>query len=196
MYLFAHLLFGVLIGVLLLYIFHDRLVIFFAAVGSILPDLVDKPLGFVVLEESLNYGRIYSHTLLFIGLSLIIGLLISLRYPRAGPLTLALFAGLLSHHLLDAMWLEPTNWFWPVLGPFQGIDRPDFFWRAFAGEVTNPGEWIAGIILMTIVLIVIERPVWVTRMLSRLHERTILLLIVVVSIVILIGIIVVGGGIG
>jgi hypothetical protein len=152
MYILAHLLAGILIGILLFLVFHDRLVILFAALGSILPDLVDKPVGHILLSGSLDYGRIYAHSLLFTGLILVFGLILSLRYKRAGPLTVALVAGILSHQLLDAMWLEPANWYWPVFGPFRG-HSPEFLVNAFWGEITNAGEWIAGIIVVTIGLI-------------------------------------------
>jgi hypothetical protein len=35
-------------------------------IASILPDIIDKPLGGVILKESVGNGRIYAHTFLFL----------------------------------------------------------------------------------------------------------------------------------
>ncbi len=152
MFVLVHLLAGVLTGLALTLVFRDRLVIIMAAVGSILPDLVDKPLGHIILANTLDYGRIYGHTLLFISVLLIAGFLLALRYPRVGPLILALVAGILSHQLLDFMWVEPVNWLWPVFGPFQGYVPPGFLQNAFFTEVFNPSEWISGMLVLFLVV--------------------------------------------
>ena len=148
MFALVHLLAGVLIGLTLTRVFRDRLVIIMAAVGSVLPDLIDKPLGNIILAGTLDYGRIYCHTLLFVSVLLIAGIFLSFRYPRAGPLMLALVAGILLHQILDFMWLEPVNWFWPVLGPFQGYVPPGFLQNAIFAELLNPSEWISGILVL------------------------------------------------
>jgi hypothetical protein len=40
------------------------------------------------------------------------------------------------------MWHEPANWFYPLLGPFQGSMIPDYIRNYFWFEITNPGEWM------------------------------------------------------
>jgi len=35
-------------------------------IASMLPDIIDKPLGGVILKESIGNGRIYAHTFLFL----------------------------------------------------------------------------------------------------------------------------------
>ena len=154
MYLLAHLLAGILLGILLAYLFQDTRLIPACAFGSILPDLIDKPVGLLLLADTIGYGRIYCHTLLFTGLVLFIGILVYTRYPRIGILFLALTAGVLSHQVLDAMWLEPNNWYWPALGPFKGHHlQPDFLRDAFLRTIKNPTEWLAGGIILIILII-------------------------------------------
>jgi hypothetical protein len=153
MYVLLHLLAGVLTGLALTLVFRDRWVIVMAAVGSVLPDLIDKPLGHIFLANTLDYGRIYCHTLLFFSAFLIAGLLLSLRYQRVGPLILALVAGILSHQLLDYMWAEPVNWFWPFFGPFQGAVAPGFITNAFFAEILNPSEWVAGLLALFLLIL-------------------------------------------
>jgi len=46
--------------------FFNSVSLAFLALGSMLPDIIDKPLGHIFLASSLGYGRIYSHTLLFL----------------------------------------------------------------------------------------------------------------------------------
>jgi hypothetical protein len=84
------------------------------AVGALLPDLLDKPLGHLVLRW--DAGRLFAHTLLF---TLALGLAAwaaCRRSPRAGALLGALAFGSGAHLLLDRMWQEPGVLLWPLLG--------------------------------------------------------------------------------
>jgi hypothetical protein len=153
MYLLAHLLAGILIGIFLTYLYRDARLILASAFGSILPDLVDKPVGLILLAGSIGYGRIYCHTLLFAGVIIFLGILVYTKYPRTGLFVIAMAAGIFSHQLLDAMWLQPVNWFWPALGPFKGHAPPDFFWDAFLRTIKNPTEWLAGTIIIAFLII-------------------------------------------
>jgi membrane-bound metal-dependent hydrolase YbcI (DUF457 family) len=151
MYLFTHLLAGIILGVLLAVLFRDLRLVPACALGSVLPDLIDKPVGLLLFVNSIGSGRIYAHTLLFMVLILLAGCIVYIRYPRTGPLFIAVGIGVLSHQLLDAMWLEPKNWFWPALGLFKGHSRPDFFLYEFWKEITNPTEWLAGSIILAFI---------------------------------------------
>lgn len=77
-------------------------------IGSILPDLIDKPLGRVILP--LGSGRLIGHTLIFFMVLVLIGLF-------RGILVLALASAL--HLLEDRMWEQPAILLWPILGGFQ-----------------------------------------------------------------------------
>lgn len=83
--------------------------------GSIFPDIVDKPIG----TAFLNNGRIFGHTLLFI----IILVLISLKYKR---LIFLSFASAL-HIAEDETWVEPETLFWPLLGDFPAKEHLSFY---------------------------------------------------------------------
>jgi hypothetical protein len=168
MYILAHLLAGILLGVLLAYLFRDSLLILACGIGSILPDLVDKPVGILLLADTLGYGRIYCHTLLFTGLVLGAGILVYTRYRRAGLFVIAMGVGILSHQVLDAMWLEPRNWYWPALGSFKGRSEDDFFLDYLQRALHNPTEWLAGAIILAI-LAIYSIPRYRERFLSDLH---------------------------
>jgi len=49
---------------------------------------------------------------------------------------------LLLHQIFDEMWTLPANWFYPLLGPFQGQMIPDYIGTYFWLEITNPSEWM------------------------------------------------------
>jgi len=38
----------------------------FILIGALLPDLIDKPIGKIMLAESLSNGRLFAHSFLFI----------------------------------------------------------------------------------------------------------------------------------
>ncbi len=91
-------------------------------VGSLLPDIIDKPLGLIILRDSISYGRIYSHTLLFLILLALGGWLLY-RFRRQTWL-IVLAVGAAGHHILDLIWLSPSVFFWPFLGTTFPRENP------------------------------------------------------------------------
>ena len=83
--------------------------------GSLLPDIVDKPLAFWLLPELVNHNtRGIGHTLVFnVGL-LVIALLLLQLVRSYWPLIFALAS--LGHLLLDQMWQVPRKLLWPFYG--------------------------------------------------------------------------------
>ncbi|WP_167816208.1 metal-dependent hydrolase [Methanocorpusculum sp. GPch4] len=117
MLIFHHLFLGLIVGIMLAVILSNKWAVLYGGIGAILPDLLDKPLGQILLAETINWGRIYAHTLIIAVILIIIGLLIWYK-NRKRILLLCIGAGVLIHQLGDAMWTAPVNWFWPFLGPF------------------------------------------------------------------------------
>ena len=95
-----------------------RIDLAFLAVGSMLPDIIDKPLGFLIFG-TMNHGRIFAHTLLF--LLVLAALAVSIRDIRLTSLG----AGVLIHLALDSMWSSPVILLWPLLGSFPPADYID-----------------------------------------------------------------------
>lgn len=86
----------------------------FVLLGSILPDLIDKPLGGALLRRFLHNTRLFAHSLLF-SLSLLAAGFARLR--RRGDARLLLTGvGSAVHLALDSMWANPRTFFWPFLG--------------------------------------------------------------------------------
>jgi inner membrane protein len=112
----------------------SRVSLAFLALGSILPDIIDKPLGLIIFGSP-SMGRIFAHTLLF--LLLLTALSIRSRDIRLISLTW----GVLAHLLLDGMWKSPETLLWPLLGPFPSaplLDTLSYLEMLMHG-LNNPG---------------------------------------------------------
>ncbi|MCU0799500.1 MAG: metal-dependent hydrolase [Candidatus Thermoplasmatota archaeon] len=111
--------------------------------GGILPDLIDKPLGHLVL--TMNNGRIFAHTLLFAVVLLSAGIV----FRKLLPLSL----GVSFHHLFDNLYLEPRSTLWPLMGPFQASD---FHFSSWLTAFTDPqvfGWELLGILVIMVYLV-------------------------------------------
>lgn len=150
MFIACHLLFGLILGLALARHLGDRRLIGFSALGAVLPDLIDKPVGHILLADSLDSGRIFAHGLLFLVLLLVAGVIFERQ--KGSFALLAVAAGALSHQVLDTMWTIPVTWYFPLLGPYQPYNLPDYFGNAILAEASSLSEWIflaasAGIVL-------------------------------------------------
>ncbi len=150
MFIACHLFLGLVLGLAIAGRLGDRRLIGFCALGAVLPDLLDKPVGHLLLAESLNSGRIFGHGLLFLALLAFAGIVLERR--RGSFALLAVAAGVLSHQVLDAMWAIPVTWYYPLLGPYRPYEFTDYFGGAILAEISSLSEWIflaasAGIVL-------------------------------------------------
>lgn len=97
-------------------------------VGSLLPDIIDKPLAYVF---DFGSGRSVSHTLL-LALALLAASLY-LYISRRRTWLLALVIGVFCHLILDAMWQNLQTLYWPVYGwlfPPRAPGNVIFRWMA------------------------------------------------------------------
>lgn len=106
-------------------------------IGSVLPDLIDKPIGRVLFAETFNSGRIIAHTLLFVLGLYALGLYRWYRSGKIGWLTVAECC--LLHDVLDTIWTIPQTFLWPFLG-WGFYVKPDGQWlaSAFIKLITDP----------------------------------------------------------
>ena len=105
--------------------FYHRIDFRILLIGALLPDIIDKPLGGIFLRDQLGSGRIYAHTLLFLVIIFIAGIV--LYRARGSMWMLVLAFGSLIHHVLDSMWQMPRTWLWPFLG-FEFEKLPSENW--------------------------------------------------------------------
>lgn len=117
MLLFGHI--GVTLGIfLILGFFIPQLGIFidpaYLVIGSLLPDLIDKPLGTLIFPAALANGRTITHTLLFSFALFLTGLYLYWKTGDVRVFTLA--SGTFFHLLEDRMWKAPRTLLWPLIG--------------------------------------------------------------------------------
>ena len=88
------------------------------ALGALLPDIIDKPLGHLILSE--NNGRIIAHTLIFA----IFAVALAIHYRKLLPLSY----GIVFHGILDTTFTDPQGTLWPFTGPFRATDFHLVYW--------------------------------------------------------------------
>ena len=104
------------------WVFRDpRMDLRILVLGSVLPDLIDKPIGSLIFHGHFRTGRIYGHTLLFAVLLLTGVMAFTRRGTTARRAWMALPIGVFIHLLLDVP-LENKTFWWP----FFGFDFPPF----------------------------------------------------------------------
>lgn len=140
MFVACHLFLGLVLGLALTGRLGDRRLIGFAALGAVLPDLIDKPVGHLLLAESLDSGRLFAHGLLFLMILTVAG--IALHRRRESVALLAVAAGVFSHQVLDAMWALPVTWYFPLFGPYEPYEFTNYFGGAILAEVSSLSEWV------------------------------------------------------
>ena len=119
-------------------------------IAALLPDIIDKPLGLLLLKETLNSSRIFSHTLLFAIFTAVAGLYLYRQRNRTWLLVLSF--GILMHLILDQMWLAPETLFWPLSSSgFEESGSTDWLSGILHTLVTNPRVYIAEMVGVAII---------------------------------------------
>jgi inner membrane protein len=120
-------------------------------VGSLLPDIIDKPVGQYFFRSTFDNGRIFSHTLLFLILLTAVGFFLWKRYRQVWMLSLA--AGTLMHLILDESWLAPGTLFWPLLGlTFPKIELTEWLRNILEAIFTVPKIYISELVGLAVVI--------------------------------------------
>ena len=111
----------------------------FLALGAILPDVIDLPLG-ILWWSRFATPRLAAHSLLFGALAMVAVLVLTRRGPWRKRLMLVA-VGILLHLVLDAMWQDPETLWWPFLG--TGFSDTGFvtYGDYLAGLVRDPVMW-------------------------------------------------------
>ncbi|MDH3260960.1 MAG: metal-dependent hydrolase [Acidimicrobiia bacterium] len=121
------------------YVFRDPKVdLRFLAVGALLPDLIDKPLGTILFPAVFNSNsQVVGHTLLFSTMLMSI-VLLTTRRGRVRRRWMALAVGGLIHLLLDGMWTVQETFLWPVFGWDFPPGSPEYWSGLLARLFSDP----------------------------------------------------------
>ncbi len=119
-------------------------------IGSLLPDIIDKPLGLLLFPTFYGTGRLLAHSLLFVLVLAFAGVWRYRSSRSTALLTLSYGSGM--HLLLDAMWRSPSILFWPLAGSLpRGAAVDDWISTLLTAPVQNASvliSEIAGVILL------------------------------------------------
>ena len=123
------------------------------AVASLLPDLVDKPIGKILFRERYDSGRIYAHTLI-VNVALFC-VLFFMRGRIKRTFVLVPISSLM-HIAEDGIWSSPRLFWWPLFGAsferdpsgrslleyFDPLRDPTTVWQEAVGLVLI--AWLLG----------------------------------------------------
>ncbi len=123
------------------WIFRDPKVdVRFLLLGAILPDLIDLPIGTVLLADRYSTGELWFHSLTLAALYMAAVLLMTRRGRRRRAF-MALGVGWLFHLLLDGMWTDPQVFFWPFFGWDIPPGEAPFWPLAWERAMSDPWRW-------------------------------------------------------
>ena len=110
-------------------------------IASLLPDIVDKPVGQYLFRETFSTGRIFCHTLLFLIIIAILGLYL---YRTRGRLWLLVVSfGVFTHLLMDEMWVTPRTFLWPLYGlAFEPEDLSVWSQKVWHALFSDPAVFV------------------------------------------------------
>jgi len=120
-------------------------------IGSLLPDIIDKPVGQVFFRETLSNGRIFCHTLLFLIIITLSGLYLYRWRSRIWLLVLSF--GTFIHLVCDQMWRSPRTLLWPVLGlALERTDLTDWMPNMLYALLTSPEVYVPELVGAAIII--------------------------------------------
>ncbi|MDD1657525.1 MAG: metal-dependent hydrolase [Methanomicrobiales archaeon] len=158
MFILCHVFAGMVLGISLAPALRMRTAVGIAVLGSILPDLVDKPLALFLFPGQSSVGQTFVHMLCAILIVLAATLLVYHWYPDR---LLFLFpAAVLLHQVMDLSWVDPVTWLYPVLGPLQDCHCGGAGYVSLQShaELLSLSEWIfLAVSLLLVALLFRER---------------------------------------
>lgn len=131
---------------------HSKIDYRLVLVASLLPDIIDKPLGLIILPVTLGSSRNLGHTILFLLVLFLLGLFF---LKKRADFRLLLVAYCSTIHLaLDRMWERPQVLFWPFLGyKFSHSDPTEWINRVTTNALAHPDVYIPEIVGIVICIL-------------------------------------------
>lgn len=106
------------------------------AFASLLPDLIDKPLGRLLFKSRFESGRIYAHTLI---LNVALFCVLFFMRGRAKRTFVLVPISSLLHVAEDGVWASPRVFWWPLFGTQFPRDPVAGGVFAFLDPTNHPG---------------------------------------------------------
>lgn len=125
------------------YVFRDPAMdLRWVMVGSLLPDLIDKPIGSIAFHSTFGTHRLFAHSVLFPIVGLAVVLIVTRRGTSLRRGLIGVVIGVFVHLLLDAAWASPEAFWWPLFGwEFPPVHESNFV-KLLGRMVTEPLVWV------------------------------------------------------
>ena len=124
------------------WIFRDPKVdVRFLLVGALLPDLIDLPVGTLILTGRYATGELWFHSLMLPTLYMATVMLLT-RRGRRRRAWMALGVGWLFHLVLDGTWTSQEVFLWPFFGWDLPPGEAPFWPLAWQRALSDPWRWI------------------------------------------------------
>ena len=140
----------------------NRIDIRILLIGSLLPDIVDKAVGYFFFRDTFSNGQIFCHTLLFLIVITLGGLYLYWSRHRTWLLTLSF--GTFTHLILDGMWLTPQTLLWPLYGfSFEKLGFIDWMLilvYIFEGLMSYNPEYVGVAVVEFVGVVIVVWFVW------------------------------------
>ena len=117
--------------------------------GSLLPDIIDKPIWLFISGGLWPAGRAWGHTLLFNLLLFVFGLIL-FKYRK--PCLLVISLSSFIHLVLDQMWKNMITLFWPLFGQFRSVGTTGWMSDITHSLFLEPATYIPEIIGLAVIL--------------------------------------------
>ena len=129
------------------YVFRDpEMDLRWVLVGSLLPDVIDKPIGSVFFHNTFGTHRLFAHSIVFPMVGLAVVLVATRRGSRMRLGLLGVIIGVFVHLLLDAAWATPEAFWWPFFGwEFPKVFDSDLF-SLLGRMVSEPLVWAGEVV--------------------------------------------------
>ena len=120
------------------------------AAFALLPDMFDKIIGHVIFADTLNNGKLFAHTLLFLIIVAIVFIIVVRKnwWIYAFPV--------FTHLLLDQMWILPKTMLWPAFGwvfTKKDINVWEHWYQAFFQDpYILVGELVGQVVIIIIII--------------------------------------------
>lgn len=123
------------------WIFRDPKVdVRFLLAGAVIADVIDLPLGTLILADTFSTGELWMHSLAAPAVYMTVVLLLTRRGRRRRAF-MAFGIGWLFHLLLDGMWTTQEVFLWPFFGDIPAGESP--FWPlAWERALSDPWRWV------------------------------------------------------
>jgi len=117
----------------------------FLILGAVVADLIDMPVGTLILGDRFTTGELWLHSLVVPSLYMAV-VLLATRRGRQRRAWMALGVGWLFHLLLDGMWVNQEVFLWPFFGFEISPGEAPYWPLAWERAMSDPWRWVKEVV--------------------------------------------------